>query len=303
MMREQHRVGAQYLEVVTALLQRSRSLHPVKGLFEAADLQWWWRTPRSTDEIPQLFFFDHRDRPEAAVIATAWGDEVALAPILLPDAAPDWVAHVIDRGLVHASERGFESLDLEVDLADDAMRKVLLDRGFAMEQDGADGRTASVSVVETWLAADARPSVSKLREGYRLLTRLDAMPGPHHMIDRGGPEVEQRLRQTSLYRPDLDLFVLDRHDRLAAFGLFWFDPETATGLVEPMRTEDDHQRKGLARHILSRGMGLLAAAGAERIKICFEPDNAAARTLYLGVGFEPIKETAVFSRRAIPSIS
>ena len=45
---------------------------------------------------------------------------------------------------------------------------------------------------------------------------------------------------------------------VAAYGLFWFDPATATGLVEPMRTEDDHQRRGLARHVLTAGVDLLA---------------------------------------------
>lgn len=43
--------------------------------------------------------------------------------------------------------------------------------------------------------------------------------------------------ETSLYRSDLDLLILDQHDQVAAYGLFWFDPQTATGLVEPMRTE------------------------------------------------------------------
>jgi ribosomal protein S18 acetylase RimI-like enzyme len=79
--------------------------------------------------------------------------------------------------------------------------------------------------------------------------------------------------------------------------LFWHDPETATGLVEPMRTEDDHQRRGLARHLLTTGIDLLAEAGAERIKICYEPDNPAARGLYLSVGFEPDRQTVVYSRR------
>jgi ribosomal protein S18 acetylase RimI-like enzyme len=120
---------------------------------------------------------------------------------------------------------------------------------------------------------------------------------PHHLIKRSGPDVEQRLLQTSLYRPDLDLVVHDSRDSVAAYGMFWFDPETATGLVEPMRTEDDHQRRGLARHVLTTGIDLLAEAGAVRIKICFEPDNAASSHLYLSVGFEPVKQTAVFARR------
>jgi ribosomal protein S18 acetylase RimI-like enzyme len=124
------------------------------------------------------------------------------------------------------------------------------------------------------------------------------MQHPHHMIPRNGPDVEARLRQTSLYRPDLDLLILDSRDSIAAYGLFWFDPETATGLVEPMGTEDDHQRRGLARHLLTAGLDLLVDAGAARVKIVFEPDNPASRGLYLSVGFEPVKETAVFSRRA-----
>ena len=116
------------------------------------------------------------------------------------------------------------------------------------------------------------------------------------MVSRGGAEVEQRLQQTSLYRPDLDLVVLDQDNEAAAYGLFWLDPVTRTGLVEPMRTEDDHQRRGLARHVLTTGVDRLAAAGAERIKICFDPDNPGASHLYLDVGFEPVKECVIVSR-------
>jgi GNAT superfamily N-acetyltransferase len=288
-MREQHRVGVHYLEVATALLQRVRSIHPTAGLYEAADLHWWWRTPRPTDSFPQLFWFDDLGRPEAAVIATDWGDRIALDPIVMPDATPDWVAHVMERGLAHAGESGFGAVGLEVDRADAVLREVLIGHGFEIEEDG---------VVETWLAADTRPEISPLHEDYRLSSRLDTMLRPHHMIHRNGPDVEARLRQTSLYRPDLDLLVLDRRDRVAAYGLFWFDPETATGLVEPMRTEADHKRRGLARHLLTSGINLLAEAGAVRIKVCFRPDDPAARGLYLSIGFEPDKQTAVLSRQS-----
>jgi RimJ/RimL family protein N-acetyltransferase len=289
--REEHRVGLHYLEAATVLLQRIRSVHPTAGLYEAADLQWWWRTPRSTDNLPQLFWFDDLGRPEAAVIATDWGKRIALDPFVMPDATPDRVAHVMERGLAHASASGFAAVSLEVDRADDVLRGILIGHGFAIEEDG---------VVETWLAADARPAISPLHDAYRLSSRHDTMQRPHHMInaERNHPDVEARLRQTSLYRSDLDLVVHDSRDSVAAYGLFWYDPVTATGLVEPMRTEDAHQQRGLARHILTTGTDLLADAGAERIKICYEPDNAAAKGLYLSVGFEPDRQTVVYSRRA-----
>jgi len=118
---------------------------------------------------------------------------------------------------------------------------------------------------------------------------------PHHFGRRAGPQTEQRLRQTSLYRADLDLVVHDSHGDVGAYGLLWFDPVTATGVVEPMRTEDDHQRRGLARHILTAGIGRLAAAGAERISIGWEPDNPASSQLYRSVGFEPVPWTDIVS--------
>jgi RimJ/RimL family protein N-acetyltransferase len=289
-LREGHRVGLESVETVTTLLQRNRNAHPTAGLYEAADLQWWWRNPRSTDSVPQLFWFDELDRPETAVIATDWGNRIALDPIFLPDATSEWIAHVVDRGLAHAEKCGYAAVGLEVDRGDDVLRDVLVGHGFAIVEDG---------LVETWLATDARPEISPLHDGYRLSSRLETMHRPHHMISakRNHPDPEPRLRQTSLYRPDLDLVVFDGNDSVAAYGLFWYDPVTSTGLVEPMRTEDEHQRHGLARHILTAGVDLLAKAGAQRVKICFEPDNPASGHLYLSVGFEPDRQTVVFSRR------
>jgi GNAT superfamily N-acetyltransferase len=290
--REEHRVGVDYLQAVTELLQRVRAAHPTKGLYEAADFQWSWRTPLSTDNLGQLFWFDHLGRPAAAVIANAWGDEVVLDPVFMPDASPGWVAQVVERGLAHANDSGFGTVELMVtiDGDDHVTRDVLVSRGFVIKQD-----QSALVVHEAWLAADARPAISPLRTGYQLANRETTALMPHHMIQRSGPDVDERLRQTSLYRPDLDLLVLDGDDRVAAYALFWFDPATATGLVEPMRTEDDHQRKGLARHLLTTGVDLLARAGAERIKICFSPHNPPAKNLYLSVGFEPVKQTEVFS--------
>lgn len=279
---------------MTTLQQRVRSAHPTKGLYEAAEIQFWWATPRCTDELGQLFWFDEFGRPEAAVIVTDFGDgsslvfeEPTLVVAVMPDATPEWVAHVVKRGLAHVNECGIGAVELEVDRVDDVLREVLFGHGFTVKAEGA--------VVETWLDADARPEISALPETYRLLSRHDTMHRPHHMTRPTRPDVEHRLNQTSLYRSDLDLLILDSEDNLAANALFWYDPETATGVVEPMRTQDDHQRRGLARHILTAGVDLLAKAGAERIKIGYEPDNPASSHLYLSVGFEPVKQTDLFS--------
>ena len=285
--REVQRSGVHYLSAVTALLQRGRNMHTTKGLYEAAEVQWWWARPRPTDDLRQLFWFDGRGRPEAAVIITDWRDWVTLDVITLPDATPDWVASVVERGLAHAAESGFDKVQLEIDRTDDVLREILVGHGFEIEE--------PEELVESWMAADARPDISALSDGYRLATRAATTERPHHMFGRMGPDVEQRLKQTSLYRPDLDLLVLDSDGNHAATGLFWFDPETVIGVVEPMRTEDEHQRRGLARHILTAGVDLLVKAGAERIKICYASDNPASGHLYRSAGFTPVKQTDVYA--------
>ena len=300
-LREELRVGIDSMETMTALLQRVSNAHPTDGLYQAAELQWWWHVPRPTDDLPQLFWFDDAGRPAAAMFATDFGvpssalyDDTTIVPTVMPDASPEWVAYVVERGLAHLSERGIGAIELEVDRTDDVMREVFTDRGFTLKGDG---------VVEAWLDADARPEISPLDEAYRLRTRTETMDQPHHFTRRNGRHEEERLRQTSLYSSDLDLVVHDSNDEPAGYGLFWYDPVTATGVVEPMRTEDAHQKRGLARHILTAGIDRLVQAGAERISIGYEPDNPASGHLYRSVGFEPVKQTDMYAGRtdAAPS--
>lgn len=205
----------------------------------------------------------------------------------MPDASRAWIAHVVDTGLAHLGQHGITTVELEVDRADEVMQEVLLDRGFIRKGD---------ALVLCRLDAEKRPAVSPLADGYRLFSRSETSDRPHHMTSARRRDIDERLRQASMYRPDLDLVVLDSEDAVAAWGMFWYDPVTTSGVVEPMRTQDAHQRRGLARHILTAGVDRLAAAGALRINIGFAPDNAAARHLYTSVGFEPQRSTELFVR-------
>ncbi len=294
-MREEHRVGLDSLEAVTALLQRVERAQPGSGLYQAAEVQFWWGVRRPTDDLGQLFWFDDEGRPAAAVTVTDFGDgpslvyeDPTLAVIVMPEAAPEWVEHVVDRGLAHVAAHGIQDVALEIDRADEVMRSVFVGHGFTIRGD---------AVMQCWLDADARPEISSLDADYRMSNRTETKERPHHLARPGRADVEERLNQTSLYRSDLDLVVLDRNGDPAAYGLFWYDPVTATGVVEPMRTLDEHQRKGLARHILTAGIELLANEGAERIAIGYEPDNPASGHLYRSVGFVPLKRTDLFAGR------
>jgi GNAT superfamily N-acetyltransferase len=275
--------GLARLEAISTLLQRRRNAHPTAGNFEAADLQWWWRTPRPTDDQPQPCWFD-ADGPVAAVTATQWRDAIGMDVHLLPSLADD------DAARVWAA-----AFDLAVGEAqvfawcpdDDALGASLLaGHGWILVEDNG---------VSGWMGAADAPSVSPLAYGYRLQSRADGHDGPHPLVARNGLAVEDRLRQTSLYRPDLDLVVVTEADDCAGYALCWYDPVTSIGLVEPMRTEDDHQRRGLARHLLTSGLRRLVDVGAQRIRISWEADNAAAASLYPSAGFVPTQRMHTYA--------
>ena len=146
------------------------------------------------------------------------------------------------------------------------------------------------------LAASDRPSVTEIADGYRLRSRAEALAQPHHMVKRNGVDVARRLQECSLYDPALDLFVEAPDGSVAAYGLFWADRITGVGLVEPMRTEDAHQGRGLARHILTAGIERLASSGCARTKITFMNDNPVSEHVYLSSGFVPESWTRTYRR-------
>ena len=275
-MRFHDAAGRQYLELVTTLLHRVRLADPTAGEWEAADLQWWWRRDQHDDPRNATFWFDEDNEPIAAVILTDWGEGWGVDVIEVPD------DDQFERPALwpHALERTRHVLDKPIETSvrdDDPPTTAWLT---------AEGFSALDEVVITcWMQATQRPAVAPLPDGYRLVTRSSSTGRAHHMILRSGPAVAERLLECSLYRPDLDLAVVAPDGDVAAYGLFWADPVTGVGLVEPMRTEDAHQGRGLAKHVLTTGLELLAASGCERLKVSYIEGNEAARRLYLNAGF------------------
>jgi hypothetical protein len=75
--------GLEYVALATHLLRRVRLADADAGTWEAADLQWWWRKPRRSDGVDQVFWIDDAG-PVAAVVLTdwerAWGCDCILVP-------------------------------------------------------------------------------------------------------------------------------------------------------------------------------------------------------------------------------
>jgi GNAT superfamily N-acetyltransferase len=283
-------IGAAGLEaqlLATQLLQRARRADPHAGLWEAADVQWWWRKPRLSDEVEKVFWVDD-DGPVAGVILTHWpGDGWQCDPVVVPHGSVVDPVVVWGRALELVAQHAVDGFEIPVSDDDTTFRELAQRSGLVA---GDHDSTA-------WLAAADRPVVTAPAEGFVLADRTQRPDAPHHMRHRNGDQVAERLGQCPLYEPALDLVVETADGRVAGYSLYWFDPTTKVGLVEPVRVEDEFQRKGLARAMLSDGIDRLVERGAERVKISYESEAAAA--VYQGAGFRRAS-TATWWRSAQP---
>jgi GNAT superfamily N-acetyltransferase len=258
--------GLDRLNATTAVLQRARRADPFAGMWEAADAQWWWRRPRDSDDLALRVWFDD-DGPVAAASLTAWDKYWQADVLAVPstiDEAEVWSA------ILQATDHPLELLVLG---ADAGIVDLALQSGFTMT-DELSGTS--------WMEPHQRAPTTNV-DGFTVVDRASRLERPHPMIPRNGAPVETRLRQCSLYDPTLDLAIDTADGTPVGYALFWFDPTTSVGLLEPMRVEDEYQRRGLARMLLTHGLDRLARKGARRLKVGFETE--AARNLYLGAGF------------------
>jgi ribosomal protein S18 acetylase RimI-like enzyme len=275
--------GLDRLNATTAILQRARLSHPLGDMWEAADVQWWWRRPRPTDDLALPVWFDEIGAVAAAGL-TAWGDTWQSDVFAVPSSVSE---HDVWAETLKAAAGHWRG-DLQVLVfGDNAPLAVLATQtGFAMTDQWSG---------TLWTDADRRPPVARV-DGFTIVDRVTAGDCPHPMIARNGELVEARLRQCSLYDASLDLAVQNAEGGVAGYALFWFDPLTLVGLVEPMRVEDEYQRRGLARMLLTNGLDRLVRKGARRLKVGFETD--AARNLYLGAGLVQTSVDRLFTRPA-----
>jgi ribosomal protein S18 acetylase RimI-like enzyme len=281
--REIEASGLEYLALVTALLQRARLADPDAGEWEAADLQWWWRTPRASDELPQRFWLEN-EGPVAAVVLHDWERTWECVPIVVPGLSSVPLEVVWEHAVGAIDSLRLEAVELVARDDDVKLLNLLPRSGFARVEQRYG---------LTWMNAGDRSAPAAVPDGYTLVDR-DRADGPHPMRLRNGEGVEARLRQCSLYDASLDLAIEASDGRVAGYALFWFDPVTGVGLVEPMRVEEEFQRRGLARALLTEGLDRLAKRGARRLKVGYGTE--AARRLYTGVGFRVTATSALYLR-------
>jgi GNAT superfamily N-acetyltransferase len=289
--REHQASGLEHLALVTTLLQSARRANPHGGVWEAADLQWSWRRDQHPDPSASTFWIGDDGTAEAAVVFTDWGDHLGCDVLHVGHDSAAALAIVGGRLEAILDTRADAKVEMTIRSDDPALLAAAAALGFVVTEE---------LEMTTTMAAGERPPVGAPPDGFVVESRATRADRPHHMIGRSGADVAERLLECSIYRPDLDLCVVETATgTVAAYGLFWADLVTGVGLVEPMRTEDAYQGRRLASTVLRAGLDRLATAGCDTLRITYQARNEPARRAYIGAGFRPWSECRTY-RRASP---
>lgn len=112
-------------------------------------------------------------------------------------------------------------------------------------------------------------TIRPLGDGLELLERCYASGLGFHDGDiqvavenRDDPSWYRNIQTAPLYRRDLDLVAVAPDGAIAALCTIWFDDVTRSACFEPVATVPAHQRRGLARALLTEGLRRLQRMGA-----------------------------------------
>lgn len=99
------------------------------------------------------------------------------------------------------------------------------------------------------------------------------------------------------YRPDLDWVVQAPDRRLVAYATAWFDERHRAALFEPVGTDPQHRRRGLARAACLAAMHAVAELGATQVSVVARGDAGypAPGRLYRSLGFAAGPRTRTFT--------
>lgn len=107
----------------------------------------------------------------------------------------------------------------------------------------------------------------------------------------GGGEADLAFMQSAPnFRHDLNLVIVSAGGDYVAYAGMWFDAKNRLGYVEPVATDPDFRRRGLARAVVLEGIRRCAALGATAIYV------GSDLPLYLALGFEVVARWPVWER-------
>lgn len=213
-----------------------------------------------------VFIWESRDGEIAAVLNCEGPGDAFLQMhpgFQSPELAEEMIT-VAEKHLAHKNK-----LYVWVDSRDAARQQILMQRGY-VKTGAAEHqwrRALDAPIADAPIAPGY--TVRALGDGLELLERCYASGLGFHRGDitiavnnRNDPTWYRNIQTAPLYRRDLDLVAVAPNGDITSFATIWFDDVTRSAYFEPVATVPAHQRRGLARAVLTEGLRRLKRMGA-----------------------------------------
>jgi RimJ/RimL family protein N-acetyltransferase len=199
----------------------------------------------------------------------------------------DLLPEMVDFAEAELVDPSRKRLFIYVDPKDDALLKLLSARGFQADAENK-GIESEFDLVNT-----ALPDEPHLPEGFRLQSMADENnlakrckafgcafnhPDPLEWPSLVSYEM---LQQAPDYRKEQDIVIKAPDGEYAAFSLIWHDAPNRMASLEPVGTQPEFRRMGLAREAVFEGMRRMKRKGVTRVVVGSDQE------FYKAIGFVP----------------
>ena len=245
-----------------------------------AVLAWGW-----SQDGGHLYFQIDPDRPDLFDPVFAWFEATATGETLTTvalDNDPDGLARLVTRGYRALGDNHPFALKMSRTLED--LPTVVLPDGF---------RSGSMAQLQD----PDRRALAHRNAWSRIAGREADPPGRSRVTGKSYRQVMAAFP----YRPELDWVIEAPDGRLAANACLWLDDVHGTGLFEPVGTDADFRRLGLAQAVCLAALHALKDTGAHLALVGPRGDDGypAPRALYAGLGFTAYAREIVHARKRL----
>jgi ribosomal protein S18 acetylase RimI-like enzyme len=260
-----------------------------------ARFDYWWA--RRAEFLPDtrmgelVFLWETPDEQIAAVLHPEHTGVVFMQvdPDLRTRDLEEQMVEVAEEHLMAIKEDGSRKLYLSADQHDQLRHEILSEHGFVkFEHPKAQERQrrrslespiAEVTLADGYTIRAMHPDEIPARglAAWRT-TRTDEPENELH-----GWKWLLKVYQAPLYRRDLDIVAVTPDGEIGSFCTLWYDDFTRSGYFEPVGTAMAHQRKGLAKAVMTEALRRIQRMGADMAFVSsYTPP---AHALYESMGF------------------
>lgn len=183
-------------------------------------------------------------------------------------------------------ENGKKKLTVHVNAFDRELEQLAMESGFTKDANAPD--------VTTQFDIPAPFPEIALPQGFRITDRAETndLHAINRVLWRGfnheGPPPEQYVagradvEKAPLYRPELTVMVQAPDGHMVSYCGIWYVPANRLAYVEPVATDPDYRRRGLARAAVLEAIRRASQLGATRAIV------GSGQPFYHAIGFRPI---------------